>query len=55
MTPEERLAMGPQLFDAATRLLEAGVRAEFPNASQDEIARRVESRWRLARALDDSD
>jgi hypothetical protein len=47
MTGEQRLAIALRLHDLACDLARAGIRASFPDASDEEVERRLRKRIRL--------
>lgn len=53
MTPEERFREGLDLFDRSLRLMTAGIRAQFPEASDDEVRRIRRERLAIARSLEE--
>ena len=52
MTPGERMAAGPRLFDQAVMLMRAGIRAQKPECTDEEVDREVDRRLALARRLE---
>jgi hypothetical protein len=52
MTPEERFRAGGQLFDATCRFSLAGIRSNFPLATEAEIQSRLQNRLEIARMID---
>ncbi len=52
MTPEERFRAGGQLFDAACRFSLAGIRSNFPGASEKECLARLQQRLEWAAELE---
>jgi hypothetical protein len=53
-SPEERFLAGPRLFERSCRLMAAGFRHRFPNASSDEIRGMIEEQLRRLRRLEES-
>jgi hypothetical protein len=52
MTLEQRLVQGAELFDYACQASLAGLRAQFPNATEAELQERLRQRIRRARELE---
>ncbi len=52
MDPAVRFLDGPRLFDYACRIVESGLRNQYPNASEDEIRQKVRDRVKLMRRLE---
>jgi hypothetical protein len=52
MSPEERFREGLALCDRAFRLMEAGVRHQFPNATPDEVATILRKRMSVIRTIE---
>ncbi|HEY3242933.1 MAG TPA: hypothetical protein VGM03_06225 [Phycisphaerae bacterium] len=52
MAPEEKLLAGAQLFDLACRVTLDGIRAQYPDASDEECERILEARLALGRRLE---
>ena len=52
MTPEERLLAGPRLFDQACRVALDGIRAQFPDATEEEVHQILWDRVELQRRLE---
>ena len=48
MTGEERMAIGFQLHELSCNVAREGIRAQFPNAAESEVERRLRERLRLA-------
>ena len=48
MTGEERMAIGFQLHELSCNVAREGIRAQFPNATEPEVERRLRERLRLA-------
>ncbi|MDZ4753420.1 MAG: hypothetical protein SGJ11_02860 [Phycisphaerae bacterium] len=55
LTPEERLALGPQLYREAVTVLEATLRAQFPELGEEDIGAKLIERLTWASTLDESD
>ncbi len=53
MTTEQRILAGMSLFELACRVTADGIRHQFPNADDAEVARILEERLALARRLED--
>jgi hypothetical protein len=51
-TPGERLLDGPRLFDMATEWTKAGIRADNPDASEEEVHRIFLERLELVHRLE---
>jgi hypothetical protein len=52
MTPEERFRAGGQLFDATCRFSLAGIRSNFPMASDSECVERLRQRLSWSESLE---
>ena len=52
MTLEQRLVQGAELFDYACQASLAGLRAQFPDATQAELQERLRQRLKRARELE---
>ena len=52
MTPAQRFHAGAELFDAACRFSLAGIRSNFPGASQEECLERLRQRLVWAEELE---
>lgn len=52
MTAEQRILAGPRLFDAACAWTKAGIRAERPDLSDDDLMRVLRERLLLAERLE---
>lgn len=52
MSVEQRLLQGPELFDYACEASLAGLRAQFPDATADELHRQLRQRLIRARAIE---
>ncbi len=52
MTPTERMLAGAQLFEFACKIAAAGIRAQYPGASEEEVAQRLAARLELGRRLE---
>lgn len=50
--PEEKLLAGAQLFDMACRITLDGIRAQHPDADEQECERILEARLALGRRLE---
>jgi len=50
--PEERLLEGPRLFDRACRIMADSLRAEFPDAGDEEVADLLRRRLELLDRLE---
>jgi len=48
MTPEQKLLAGGDLFDYACEITKAGIRAEHPDADENEVRRIFRERLELA-------
>ena len=45
LTGEERMRIGFELYNFARRIVEASVRAQYPDAPEEEIERRIRQRF----------
>lgn len=52
MTPEQKLLAGQQLFESACRITLAGIRHQFPQASEARCQEILRERLRLQRKLE---
>lgn len=52
MSPEDKLLAGSRLFAYASRITIAGIRDQFPDATDDEVQRRFADRLALRERLD---
>ncbi|MGO9114782.1 MAG: hypothetical protein ACLP9L_36665 [Thermoguttaceae bacterium] len=52
MTPEQRMLAGAELFEFACKIAAAGIRNQYPGASEDEVARRLAARLQLQSRLE---
>ncbi len=52
MTPEQRMLAGAELFEYACKIAEAGIRHQYPGASEEEVAQRLAARLELQRRLE---
>ena len=52
MSPEEKVLAGQQLFEAACRITLAGIRHQFPGASEDRCREILRERLELQRRLE---
>lgn len=52
MTPEERILAGPLLFEMACHAILAGLRLEFPDASDLQLQELLTQRLQLLRELE---
>lgn len=52
MDMAERILAGPDLFDHACRIAEAGIRRQFPAADENEVRRELKRRLQIARQLE---
>ncbi|MSR56802.1 MAG: hypothetical protein EXS05_03920 [Planctomycetaceae bacterium] len=50
--PEIKLMAGAELFEYACRITECGIRAQFPEATEDDVQRILSERLALARRLE---
>ncbi|MBK8268087.1 MAG: hypothetical protein IPK83_07175 [Planctomycetes bacterium] len=53
-SPEEKLLLGPRLFDIACKRVKKIIRKENPNANEDRVRELLEERLTLARKLEDA-
>ena len=54
MTPEDKLAVGGELFDDVCDRMRSGIRAQYPNLDDDEVEEKLRQRLDIARRLEDS-
>lgn len=52
MTPEEKLFAAAELFDDACEITRAGIRHQFPDASEEEVEEMLRDRLELAERLE---
>ena len=52
MSPDEKFYAGAQLFERACQIMVAGIRNQFPNADEAQVADILEQRLQLVRRLD---
>jgi hypothetical protein len=52
MTAEQRVLAGARLFEFACKIARDGIRAQFPDASEEEVAQRLAARLELGRRLE---
>ena len=52
MTPEQRMLAGAELFEFACKIAAAGIRNQYPGASEEEVAQRLAARLELQRRLE---
>lgn len=52
MPPEEKLFAGARIFERVCRIMKDGIRADFPQASPEEIDRILDDRLKVARRLE---
>jgi len=52
MTPEQRLLAGGDLFDAIAERMAAGIRAQYPTATEDEVRSILRDRLVVARRME---
>ena len=52
MTEEQKLLAGPQLFDFACRFTCAGIRHQFPGATEEDVRRILRERLEIGRRLE---
>jgi hypothetical protein len=55
MPPEQKLLAGQQLFEAACRITMAGIRNQFPEASEERCREILRERLELRRRLEKCD
>ena len=51
-SPEAKLMDGAELFEYACEIARSGIRAQFPNASDDEVKTELRRRLRIADILE---
>jgi len=51
--PGQKLLDGPSLFDYACRIMEGGIRDQFPDADDERVQQILRSRLALGRRLED--
>ena len=54
MTPEDKLAVGGDLFDEVCDRMRSGIRAQCPDVNDDEVEETLRQRLDIARRLEDS-
>jgi len=52
MSPDEKFFAGPELFERACQIMAAGIRNQFPNADEAQVADILEQRLQIVRRLD---
>ena len=52
MTPEEKLLGGGRLFEEVVQRMIAGIRAQFPQATDQEVMRHLQHRLDIAQRLE---
>ncbi len=52
VTPEQRMLAGAELFEYACKIAEAGIRAQYPGISEEEVSQRLAARLELGRRLE---
>ena len=52
MSPEEKFAAGPQLFDYCCRIAEAGIRAQFPEKDGQQVRQVLTQRLNWQRRIE---
>jgi hypothetical protein len=52
MTPQQRVLAGARLFELACRISADGIRAQYPGATEEEVAQRLAARLELGRRLE---
>jgi len=52
MSMEEKLLLGPRLFESICRRMTDGIRDEYPDATEDEVRRLLKRRLAVARRLE---
>ncbi len=52
MSPEDRLFAGARLFDLATEVCKAGIRAQHPDANEEEVSRIFQKRLALQERIE---
>ncbi|MFN0056186.1 MAG: hypothetical protein ACKV0T_28900 [Planctomycetales bacterium] len=50
--PEDKLLAGAEIFDRVCSIMASGIRADFPEADEDEVDRILLQRLQLARRLE---
>jgi hypothetical protein len=50
--PEEKMRDGPRLFDYACEIVKAGIRAQFPDASEERVLEILKERIARQRRLE---
>jgi len=50
--PEEKILLGPRLFDRVCRIMRDGVRMQFPSANEEEVWRIFRERLAIAEKLE---
>jgi len=49
---EERILAGPRLFDFARKIMQAGIRMQFPEADDAEVERQMQRQFRIQDVLE---
>jgi hypothetical protein len=52
MTPEQRMLAGARLLEFSCKIVADGIRAQYPSASEEEVARHLAARLELQRRLE---
>jgi hypothetical protein len=52
MSPDEKFHAGAELFERACQIMVAGIRNQFPDADEAQVADILEQRLQIARRLD---
>lgn len=52
MTPEQRFLAGPRLFEWACEITRSGIRAQHPDASEEQVQEMLLRRLEIARRLE---
>ncbi len=55
MSPEEKFLAGPRLFDHACEIARAGIRAQHPEASEEQVETLLARRLAIGRRLEEQD
>ncbi len=53
MPPDERVLVSLRLFESASRITAAGIRAQFPDADENRVQEILRERLALGRRLED--
>lgn len=54
MSIEEKLALGPILFDQNMQIMRGSIRSEHPEFTEEQIDREIRRRLKIAKLIDDA-